>query len=254
MAVQPPIKTTSADVDAVLGFLRTEVGWVPLDQIRRTIPSSHADNRKIEALKYLGLIDRDQDNVKLTDEGRRLAEATSAEGKAAVMRDALPSVSLYDSTLKWMHHNGKEGPSKVDIANYWHDKQEDSIGGASGAALTDAAILFLRVADMAGLGKFVSAGTGRPTHLKVDESALASYATGAPSPAAEALVVSQPEPAAPQQVQPTATVVSPAVSSQVHVTVEIHIAADAKAATIESIFKNMREYVLGHDDGSDSGT
>jgi len=37
------------------------------------------------------------------------------------------------------------------------------------------------------------------------------------------------------------------------VNVEIHIAADAKPATIEEIFKNMRKYLLGQADSSANG-
>jgi hypothetical protein len=257
MAVQPPIKTTSADLDAVLGYLRNEVGWVPLEQVRRTIPSAHADNRKVEALKYLGLIDRDQANVKMTDGGRRYIEASDAEDQAAAIRDLLADVQLYDNTLKWLHNSKKSSPTKIDLANYWHDKQADLLGGASGAALTDAAIFFMRAVDLAGLGKFVSAGTGRPTHLKVDEEALTNYVTGfakptqsssTPAPSTSPLATTTPSAGT------TVPTLTPSVSGQVHVTIEIHIAADAKAATVESVFKNMRKYVLGHNDDSDAAT
>jgi hypothetical protein len=41
------------------------------------------------------------------------------------------------------------------------------------------------------------------------------------------------------------------VSPGVHINLEIHIAADASAQTIEEIFKNMRRYVLTNDGASD---
>jgi hypothetical protein len=48
-----PLKTTEEDLEKVTGYLKNQVGWVPLTQVRRTIPSKHADNRKIEAMRSL---------------------------------------------------------------------------------------------------------------------------------------------------------------------------------------------------------
>jgi hypothetical protein len=40
------------------------------------------------------------------------------------------------------------------------------------------------------------------------------------------------------------------LSPGIHINLEIHIAADAKAATVEEIFKNMRKYILNSSDGA----
>jgi hypothetical protein len=45
-----------------------------------------------------------------------------------------------------------------------------------------------------------------------------------------------------------------AVGAGLNVNLEIHIAADAKPATVEEIFKNMRKYLIdGPDSSADGG-
>jgi hypothetical protein len=51
---------------------------------------------------------------------------------------------------------------------------------------------------------------------------------------------------------PPAPTVSLEASPAVHVNIEIHIAADAKAETVAEIFKNMRKYVLSNPDDDNS--
>jgi hypothetical protein len=164
MAQQPPIKTKPDDIDALTKYLRNQVGWVSIADAKKAIPASHADARKLEAMRYIGLIDRDQENIKLSDAGRRYVDAPSTEQKGDVLASLLKNVKLYDATLQWFHYEPtRTQASKTDVANYWLERHDDLLGGAKGDALTDAAVFFLRVADLAGLGKFVAAGTGRDT-------------------------------------------------------------------------------------------
>jgi hypothetical protein len=240
MATAPPIKTTIEDIDALAHYLRGQVGWVSIEDMKKVLPSPRADNRKIEAMKFVGLLDRDAGNVKLSAPGREYAGADEAR-RRAILAERIREISLYLRTLEWIHHGKKESVNKTDVANYWHDSHEDLIGGATGAALTDAAVFFMRVAGAAGLGKFVPAGVGRDTHFETDTSALGDFMSTtppAPAPAVDSAPLSQP-PSTMPPATPTAT-----VGAGLHVNVEIHIAADAKPATIEEIFKNMRKYLI----------
>jgi hypothetical protein len=239
-----PIKTTFADIDAVLAYVRNQVGWVAISQVKSVIDPTHADNRKIEAMKYLGLIERDGNNIKLTPLGRDYATA-DLSAKQAILRQLLEKIPLYNSTVQWMHHNKKTAPSKTEVANYWHDHHTGLLSGATGAALTDGAIFFLRVAGAAGLGQFVAAGTGRDTHLKVDSQQLQEYAEGGSTRKVSSEPL-QAEEATAADNRTKAGAMSPLVTASpgVHINVEIHIAADAKPATVEEIFKNMQKYIL----------
>jgi len=238
-----PTKTTTEDLDIVLGYLRTQVGWTLIKKISSAIPAKHAHAFKVEAMRYLGLIERNDSNeIKLSDTGRSYAEAKNPAQKAAIIASRLKTVPLYEATLEWIHYNQKEAPTKTDVANYWHDKHASATGGASGDALTDPVIFFFRMADLAGFGKFIPAGKGRDSHFKVNFEALKPFVTGqmpAPEAPADAATPLAPSPTAPAVITPSVS-----MADRVHINVEIHIAADAKPSTIEEIFKNMRRYLL----------
>jgi hypothetical protein len=257
----PPIKTTVDDIDALFAYLKTQVGWVPLEKVRKTIDGKYADLRKIGACAYLGLVERDGGNVKLSESGHRYANGDEAV-RAQVLRDAIRQVPLYFQTVEWIYHGKRDEPNRNDVGNYWHDKQQDQLDGAKDAALTDAVIFFFRVAGAAGLGKFIPAGNGRPvTFLRADQEEVAEFVTGtvpaAPEPkpplsagegGSNSSELPPTPPLTPSLTPPPAPAVTVQSSPAVHINLEIHIAADATAETVEEIFKNMRKYVLS--DGS----
>jgi hypothetical protein len=152
MAMQPPIKTTLDDINALGAYLRNKVGWSDTDDVKKRIPPKHADNRKIEAMRYIGLLERDGSNIKLSDAGRKYASATDDTVKATIMRERLREIPLYDATLEWIFHNSLEIATKTDIANHWHDNLSEESAQITGAALTDAAVFFGRIVGAAGLG------------------------------------------------------------------------------------------------------
>jgi hypothetical protein len=244
------MKTTAVDFDKLAAYLKNQVGWVEVDKVRKAIPSRHTDPRKLEAMRFVGLLERDGNNVKLTTpDGRAFAAGDEVE-RGEIMRRRLKSIPLYSATLDWMHFNDKVDVSKTDIANCWHDNHATETGGAVGDSLTDATVFFMRVVDLAQLGRFIAAGTGRDTHLEMDPVALEEFATGtapaAPRPS---------EPAANPDAPPPPSAPPPQVTlgTGLNVNVEIHIAADAKPATIEEIFRNMRKYLIDQCDPTNGG-
>jgi hypothetical protein len=256
------------DIDALGAYLKGQVGWVPLDRVKKTIDSKYADNRKLEAHRRLGLLDRDGSNIKLSERGRAYATSTDPQERAQIMGTALREVSLYADTVEWLHHSNVENPTKTVVGNYWHDKHPEQLEGAQGAALTDAVIFFMRVADAAGLGKFTRAtGSNPETYLKTDASAIEAFVSGKSSsdptdPAGTHLEppapTAQPAPNGQTPAQPTVTTpasptpISVSTSPAIHVNIEIHIAANATAETVAEIFKNMRKYVLNNPDDADA--
>ncbi len=256
MATSPPIKTTLEDIDALGAYLRNKVGWSDIEDVKKRIPQKHADNRKIEAMRYVGLLERDGSNIKLSDAGRKYAAAADDAAKASIMQARLRDIPLYDATLEWIFHNNLEVASKTDIANHWHDNLSDESAQVTGAALTDATVFFGRIVGAAGLGTFVAAGRGRDTEVRIDRSALSQYvALQSPheqqSTASETPETPANEPAAPPQ--PRTQVGALPSGPVLNVNVEIHIAADAKASTVEEIFKNMRKYLYEEPEAPNGG-
>lgn len=250
-----PIKTTVEDIDALGSYLKGQVGWVPLERAKKAIDGKFADARKLEAQKRIGFLERDGSNIKLSERGRAYATSTDESEKERLMGYAIREVPLYLETIEWMHHSKIEDPTKTDIGNYWHDRHQNQLEGAQGAALTDAVIFFMRIAGSAGLGKFTRGAAARPdSYFKTDASAIdafvnaSSIALGYPNPVAVEKDPSRQEIGGDQvsaaSSAPMRSQIAVETSPAVHVNLEIHIAADATAETIAEIFKNMRKYVL----------
>jgi hypothetical protein len=225
-----PIKTTDEDIEVLANYLNSRVGWTPLSQVKSTVPSRHADNRKIEAMRYIGLLDRNDEEVRLTDAGHAFARSTS-DKRAEVIAERLKVTPLYNQTLEWMHFQNHLEPNKTEVAQYWDSKQSTYLDGAQGAALTDAAIFFMRVVGMSGLGVFVAAGTGRDTHVEMDAKALAAFVTGT-APAPPSALAKQERQSGdgagkPAMEQPAGTGVGVAtLRSGVNIKIEVHLGVD----------------------------
>lgn len=108
----PPIKTTAKDIDVLFGYLKTQVGWVPLDKVRKTIESKYADNRKLEAARYLGLLERDGTNIRLSVAGQKYAGGDES-AKVEIMRAAIRQVPLYNQTVEWIYHTKQPEPTRT---------------------------------------------------------------------------------------------------------------------------------------------
>lgn len=242
-----PLKTTFEDIDKLTNYLRSQVGWVETSKASNAIGSRHVDNRKLEAMKYIGLLDRDGNNIKLSAIGQDYADGDEVT-KPKVLQQSIRSIPLYFETIEWLHHSNKGNQTKTQLASYWHDNHSGRLDGASGAALTDAVIFFMRVMEQADLSHFVPAGRGRPeTFLEIEREKLAAYLdespADAPRPAGPSSSGGAVTPAPPPPGQPGVAI--PArLSPGVHINLEIHIAADAKPSTVEEIFKNMPKYIL----------
>ncbi|MFV1363552.1 hypothetical protein AAHH97_08885 [Mycolicibacterium elephantis] len=262
-----PLKTTIDDIDILTTYLKSQVGWTTVERLRTAIDTKHADNRKLEAARYIGLIERDGENLRLSPKGRDYASASDSGEREAVLLRAIRDTPLYSETVQWLHWTKRYEPNKPDIGNYWHDKHPDKLEGAKNTALTDAAVFFLRLAGAAGLGQFIPAGNRRPeTLLRADPAKLAAYVDAISKGTEDGEVTAESgteavgsDGSAGQAGQrrasghgsqggegggQTAPAVSVQTSPAVHVNIEIHIAADATATTVEEIFKNMRKYVL----------
>lgn len=249
-----PIKTTKDDIDKVTGFLRAQVGWVSIDKVRSTLDKKYGDNRKIEALRFIGMIERDGKNVRLTERGRTYAGMTDDDpARTPIVQSLIAEIPLYKGSIEWIHYSNVKEATRSDIGNRWHDHHSELLGGAQGSALTDAVVFFLRLCDMGQLGKFIPSGNNRPeTLLRVDAEAVRDFVLDESTSVNPSELETVPEVQAAEQApssgpahQPTQAV---SHSPAIHVNVEIHIAADATASTVEEIFKNMRKYVLSEPD------
>lgn len=249
-----PIKTSVEDLQTLVDYTTKQVGWTPISKLKSALAAAGvADDRKIATAVNLGFIDRDDSQVRSTQLGAQFSRGEAVEA----LRSAIKSHSLYWPTIEWMHYGSATEVSTVDIANYWESQLKTEVGDVSGQTLKDGATVFARVASGADLGRFFVGRGGKETRIELDRESLKSYYTEEPAtqvaPDTEAGVIEtsrmrQDSELHQTQVQPATQSPRVSVSTQpnIHVNVEIHIAADATAETVQEIFKNMARYVLNH--------
>jgi len=255
MTATLPTQTTAEHIDKILNLLGSKPGWVDSTTIKTNLGAA-GDSRKLNALHYVGVIERDGTNAKLSEAGREIARA-SDQKREDLFAARLGETPIYFNTLDWIYWQEMEGPTKVDVASHWIDTKAEGTEGAADGLISDGAICFFRMAEYGGLGKFINAGKGREARFDVDRARLGSLVAGAQDdeksdgsqPADHPTAAALGEQSAPQATQPGHQRVT--LEPGVRVNIEIHIAADATPDTIEEIFKNMRAYVLNDPESED---
>lgn len=216
------------------------------------------DDRKIGSMVEFGLLLRDGGDIKVSQRGLSFTNGDPV----GAMRDVIADVELCRATLEWVHYRAKGEVTAPEIGQYWESTHADTVGGLKGTTLKDGAVCFGRVVEGAGLGSFTVGRGGKETRVVfllgevgrvVDGPSAADDGAGGDD--SDPRAVELEETAAPGSQTPASTlpaeplaqpqpVVSVATSPTVHVSVEIHIAADATADTVREIFRNMARYVL----------
>jgi hypothetical protein len=250
-----PIKTSIEDMEKFLGYMNRQIGWIEVAKLQKSLGVTAVDDRKVAAMVALGFLQRDGGNLKITERGKVFAGGD----KVAALRAAISDSDLYRSTIEWIRYANKTETTAADIGQYWESHHKDTLGALKGSTLKDGAVFFGRVADGAGLGEFKVGRAGKETRFTSDLARVAEFLDSASPGSPLSVPESQPEiqeksptesrslsesvdpPAPTAQGGPSTTV---SASPNVHVNVEIHIAADATADTVKEIFKNMARYVL----------
>ncbi|MGP4032452.1 hypothetical protein [Pseudarthrobacter sp. 1C304] len=249
-----PIRASIEDIEAVLAYLSRQIGWVSVDKAKKSLDAKLLDDRKIGAMAYLKMIDRDGTNVKAADNGMRF----QGGDRVGALREGILHSDLYRHTVDWIHFGTRSEVTAVEVGQYWQAQHRDSVGEVTGERLKDGAVFFFRVAEGANLGSLKIGRGGKETRFmtSLDQvSALLDTSDDQDSqvetavdtvPAAADKGIPSPfgASAAPNTTPPAPPSVQVSASPNVHVNVEIHIAANATADTVKEIFRNMARYVL----------
>jgi hypothetical protein len=173
--------------------------------------------------------------IAITPLGMRIVRPTKDGDDVAAKREALLRPKVIGEFLR--QYDGAALPSDAIAKNVLLEK------GVPASRLDDVLGLIVDGANAVGFlkdisgKKYVDLAGAQTTSVKGDEVTPPRFDPGPMGPAA------LPIPQGP----PVALSVGPGV----HINIEIHIAADAGASTIEEIFKNMRRYVLNNNDTTD---
>ena len=171
-----PIRTTLTDIDALTGYLVTKPTGATMAEAKAVLDSKVLDGRKINALKFWGLIDDTSGKMLVTERGRLVGKDKGAR-KAEALGAVVAEVAPYRAIVERAVHRGELSFSALEVAAHWHQhfKAEAS---ANDKILNDQAVCFFQIAEGADLGKLVIGRKGQPTHFEFDGTNSRALAKG----------------------------------------------------------------------------
>lgn len=174
-----PIKTTAEDVRKIVSYLKTKPTGATLAEAR-AVDGPLVDGRKLAAYRAWGVIERNNEKLKLTSRGWNLARNPSQE--QAIFGEMIDSVGAYRSVLEWAAHQGFDSISAIDVSAHWHDHHRDVVGAeTSDSTIQASGLSFLHLVQAAGLGKITLGRRGSPTRVDFDKPALSAFVSSGPS-------------------------------------------------------------------------
>lgn len=176
-----PIRTTLTDIDALCSYLVTKPTGANMAEAKAVLDSKVLDGRKINALKFWGLIDDASGKLLVTERGRLVGKDKGAR-RAEALLAVVAEVGPYRSIVERAVHRGELSFSALEVAAHWHQhfKTEAS---SNDKILNDQAVCFFQIAEGADLGKLVIGRKGQPTRFEFDGSNARALAEGGvPSP------------------------------------------------------------------------
>lgn len=186
-----PIRTTLDDIDAVCGYLVTKPTGATLAEAKAVVDKKRLDGRKLAAVKFWGLIEDDNDKLKITDRGRQCVRDFGSS-RSDVLRDVVREVRPYVALVERVVHRRESTITATEVAAHWHEHFRDQ-ASESEKTLNDQAVCFFQVAQGADLGTLKLGRKGLPTRFDFDVDTARTF-IDMPTTSEEA--VSEDEPTA----------------------------------------------------------
>ena len=169
-----PIRTILEDINAVCEYLMTKPIGSTLSEARAVVDNRHLDARKRNALKYWGIIDEEDDRMRITDRGRRFVGQLGSSPKEA-LREVIRQVPPYLAMVERVAHRREDTLAATDVAAHWYDHFSEYIS-ESEKVLNDQAVCFFQIAQGAGFGTLIIGRRSRPTRFEFDVNASREFA------------------------------------------------------------------------------
>lgn len=170
-----PIRTVLDDITTVCAYLAKKPTGATVAEARKVLDSKYLDGRKLNALKFWGLIEEHAERMRLSVDGRTLLK--DAASFKRVLLDVVRRIAPYNAVIERAGHREEESLSATDVASHWHQHFADDVAD-SDKILNDQAVCFFQVASGAGLGQIVIGRRGSSTRFQFDQPALSSYLEG----------------------------------------------------------------------------
>jgi hypothetical protein len=92
-------------------------------------------------------VGRENGRLKLTTRGWELAR--KPKDATQILREVIDEIRPYRSALEWIHHQGMDTVTNIDVAAHWHDHHSDALGTTNDNTIKDTAVCFFHLVDKA---------------------------------------------------------------------------------------------------------
>lgn len=167
--MQLPILAAPEDAEKIVRYLNNKVSGATIEDIKAAIDKKLVDHRKISAYVVWNLVDRDENKLKITERGRRLAQAATQEERNKIYIEIIRSNEAYYGVMEWAYNNSFDCLTNISVATYWHDNSKYGMENDADTTLKDRAVCLLKICDAAGLGNFCMGRRGMQTRIALYE-------------------------------------------------------------------------------------
>ena len=168
-----PIRTTADDIDAVCRYLVTKPIGATLAEAKAILDKKFLDGRKLAALKFWGLIEDDDNRLKVTERGRRIVRDSGAF-RGEVLREVIHEIKPYAALVEKVSNGYGVTFTVNELAAYWHDFFSNEVSALE-KTLSAQAICFFHIAQAADLGVLTIGRRGQQTRFDFDSDATQTF-------------------------------------------------------------------------------
>lgn len=169
-----PIRTTVDDVLEIMGYLATKsMGAYPVDA-KRVLDAGTLDARKLNAMRFWGLMEDSEGRYKATERGRLAGKEKGAHISAA-LGAVIRATPEYMAIIERAVHREEYIFTAIDVATHWHEHFKKTTS-SNEKILNDQAVCFFQVAAGAQLGTLVVGRKGSPTRFEFSEERVSALA------------------------------------------------------------------------------
>jgi hypothetical protein len=173
-----PTRATVEDIQIVCSYLMKKPTGATLKEAKAVLDSKRLDGRKLNALRFWGLIEGD-DKIKLTPRGRDAVRDHGAN-QDSVLAGVVHDIEPYSAVVERAAHKGELTVTALEVAAHWHEHFVSQVS-ENERTLNEQAVCFFQLASGAGLGELIIGRKGSPTRFEFDSSGIQVFIDGVAS-------------------------------------------------------------------------
>ncbi|MEZ5429306.1 MAG: hypothetical protein R2747_23865 [Pyrinomonadaceae bacterium] len=169
-----PAAASATDAREVVRILNCENSFIRNYELPTVKPSRIFEPRKLEAYEIWGLIDRDENCIRLSGLGNELVQSHIIEKR--IYRKILRKLPPYFAAVKWMLERELKILTFHDLARFWKDEfPELLLDEKTSREIEISAFSFFSICHFAELGLLTIGKRGQPTRLSINQSELKCF-------------------------------------------------------------------------------